>query len=387
MIERTIFIQPRDPAIFRDGKPFNQGLPARSVDWPQPSAIIGAIRTRLGRNAGYDAAAVQRLLRIEHIGPFLAARNREGYTLAFPAPADVVVFEAQKDRLGHRQLELCPLRPARLNADEGMDLPREPQGLHPVLGGREEKPAAGPPFWTAAATLDWLKEPDASSRFHAVEDLGFSSLPRQRRIHLEIESARQAARKGALFSTEGLEFPERVRHFEEDGERWEEPEPRICSRIRYEDADDWPGLEALAPVGGERRLASWSEGGIEWPDAPDWLAGKALVRLQLITPGYFGGGWIPNWLFGGHPPGIEDLELSLIAAAIPRAVAHSGWDFTKKGGHSQKATRFLAPAGSVYFCEVRLGDPRRLWMRSICDDDQAGRDGFGLVLCGVWQWQ
>ena len=386
MTERTLFIQPRDPAIFRDGKPFTQGLPARSVDWPLPSAIIGAIRTRLGRNTGYRADAVNRLLHIEHFGPFLAARGPQGLALAFPAPADAVAFEARKTPQGRRQLELCPLRPARLKAGEGVDLPREPEDLHPLLGGRDQKPTGSPPFWSASATLDWLKDPDSSPRFSAVEGLGFSALPRQRRIHLEIESATQAARKGALFATEGLEFSDRVRIAEEDSERWEDLEPKICSRIRYQEGEDWPAFESLAPLGGERRMANWSETGVDWPGPPDWLAGQTLVRLQLITPGYFDAGWIPNWLLNGHPPGIDDMQLKLIAAAVPRAVAHSGWDFTKKGANSQKATRFLAPAGSVYFCELK-GDPRRLWMRSICDNPQAGRDGFGLVLCGVWQWR
>jgi CRISPR-associated protein Cmr3 len=177
-----------------------------------------------------------------------------------------------------------------------------------------------------------------------------------------------------LFSTEGLEFLERG----------------ICSRIRYRDDEVWAGLEALAPLGGERRLAYWSEPAINWPAPPDWLADEKLLRLQLITPGYFEKGWKPGWLQEGTPPGLDGLKLKLVAAAVPRAVAHSGWDLTKRGKNGQKATRFLAPAGSVYFCEVEAGDPRRLWMRSISDDfedGQARRDGFGLVLCGRWQWR
>jgi CRISPR/Cas system CMR-associated protein Cmr3 (group 5 of RAMP superfamily) len=116
------------------------------------------------------------------------------------------------------------------------------------------------------------------------------------------------------------------------------------------------------------------------------------VRLQLVTPAYFKGGWKPDWMASGHPPGVDGVEVKLLAAAVPRPTAHSGWDLTKRGANGQKATRFLAPAGSVYFCEVK-GDARKLWMRPISDDDQSRRDdqwrrdGFGLVLCGVWQWR
>lgn len=368
-MERNILIQPRDPVIFRDGKPFTQGLPARSTDWPLPSAVIGPIRTRLGRNTSYDDATVKRLKLIEHVGPFMAARAEGGYTLTFPKPADVVAFTARDDAQGRRQLELCPLRPVELPAGDGMDWPED--GLVPVLGGRGEKATAAPPFWSAASTLEWLAEGGSASTFRAAADLGFGALFRQRRIHLEIETGTQAAKKGMLFSTEGLEFLERG----------------ICSRIRYDDGEQWAGLEPLAPLGGERRLAYWSEPAIDWPAAPDWLAGEKLLRLQLITPGYFEKGWKPGWLQDGTPPGLAGLKLKLVAAAVPRAVAHSGWDLTKPGKHGQKATRFLAPAGSVYFCQVEAGDPRRLWMRSICDDEQARRDGFGLVMCGRWQWR
>ena len=120
MIERTLMMQPRDPAIFRDGKPFTLGLPARSMPWPMPSAIVGAIRTRLGRLTEYDPATVERLKRIEHFGPFLAARKDGKHTLAFAAPADVVCFGPRDGKL-----ELCPLRPEKLAEHEGMDLPAD----------------------------------------------------------------------------------------------------------------------------------------------------------------------------------------------------------------------------------------------------------------------
>ena len=48
MTERTLLIEPRDPVIFRDGKPFALGLSARSIGFPMPSTVIGAIRTRCG---------------------------------------------------------------------------------------------------------------------------------------------------------------------------------------------------------------------------------------------------------------------------------------------------------------------------------------------------
>lgn len=378
-MERTLIIQPRDPAIFRDGKPFTLGLPARSTPWPTPSAVIGAIRTRLGRLTRYDKDTVARLKLIEHCGPFLASPQGDAYTLAFPAPADVVAFAAKKG-----ELELCAVRPEKLRDGEGTDL----EDMPPLLGGRDTKPVELPPFWTAAATMAWLEKRGDQPVFRQKADAGLGVRARQKRIHVKIEAATQAAEKSMLFATEGLEFSDHERVWEEKENDWKftEPRPRICSRIRYGDSEEWAALERLAPIGGERRLAYWREEKIDWPAAPERLANEKLVRLQLATPGCFEEGWKPGWLAHGRPPGTEGLEVTLVAAAVPRAVPLSGWDLTKPGKNSQKATRFLAPAGSVYFCEVK-GDPRQLWLKSISDDEQDRRDGFGLVLCGVWQWR
>jgi CRISPR-associated protein Cmr3 len=362
-MERTLLIQPRDPAIFRDGKPFTAGAPARSIPWPMPSAVIGAIRTRLGRLTNYDDETIRRLRKIEQCGPFLAVKTDGTRALTFPAPADAVAFATEDG-----QLEICPMRPETLADGEGMDTP---DGLRPVLGGHDRKRTEMPPFWLAKWTMEWLAAGGRGAVRRSPVDVGLSHLSRQRRIHVKIEAGLQTAEKGMLFGTEGLEFEDNA----------------ICSRIRYGDDEEWAPLERLAPLGAERRLAYWWEQTMDWPAAPEWLAESRLVRLQLVTPGCFDEGWKPKWMARGTPPGLDGLELALVGAAVPRAAALSGWDLTKRGKHGEKATRFLAPAGSVYFCEVKRGDPRRLWLRSIADQEQDRRDGFGLVLCGVWQWR
>jgi CRISPR-associated protein Cmr3 len=367
----SILIEPRDPLIFRDARPAEASLPIRSLDWPLPSSVIGAIRTRLGRLTGYDAEAVERLKSIEHIGPVLAIRKNDEWELAFPAPADALLFA------GEGGTEVVRLRPRPLNAtaNEGCDVPR---GLAPLFGAREQKTTQGPPFWTACATRDWLagKTPEARS-------LGPDKFVRQRRIHLEIEPTTFAAKEGRLFTTEGLEFTLK----DADGGK---QSAAICSQIRTTDST-WAPLEALAPLGGERRLAYWSEPDIQWPEPPPELAATELIRLQLITPAAFEDGWKPGWLNDanrGSPPEHPDLILELVGAAAQRAVPHSGWDLTKPARRAQKPARFLAPAGSVYFFKAsRKIDARPLWLRSICDDPQDRRDGFGVVLCGGWKWQ
>jgi CRISPR-associated protein Cmr3 len=391
----NILIEPRDPLIFRDARPAEASLPIRSLDWPLPSSVIGAIRTRLGRLTGYDAEAIERLKIIEHVGPLLAIRKNDGWELAFPAPADAVLFP------GISGAEVVSLRPRAIDAtaNEGCDIPH---GLSPLFGSRDLKPLPGPRFWTSCATLEWLADrtPDAKRlgpRFSAAAEIldwlvnpvpeakprGRVNFLRQRRIHLEIEPKTFAAKEGRLFTTEGLEFA----WIDDDGET---QSGAICSQIRTTD-NTWAPLEALAPLGGERRLAYWSEPDIQWPEPPPELASADLIRLQLITPAAFENGWKPGWLNDancGSPPEHPDLILELVSAAVPRPVPHSGWDLTKPARKAQKPARFLAPAGSVYFFKAsRKIDARPLWLRSICDDPQDRRDGFGVVLCGGWKWQ
>jgi len=194
--------------------------------------------------------------------------------------------------------------------------------------------------------------------------------------------------EGRLFRTVSREFD-----FDTEFRREERREKRrvsracaIFSRIEAEDGD-WSRTEGAGPMGGEQRLAVWEAAEDLLPPAPDSLSAAKKIRLQLVTPGAFDNGWRPAWVDGGEPPGCAGLRLNLISAAIKRPVALSGFDLAKAGMSRWRATRLLAPAGSVYFFEVEAGDPRTLWLQSICDKPQCRRDGFGLVLVGEWAWQ
>jgi CRISPR-associated protein Cmr3 len=141
-------------------------------------------------------------------------------------------------------------------------------------------------------------------------------------------------------------------------------------------------LPSLGLIGGEGRITAMNERTAPpLPPCPEKVKNARRVRLILATPGFFSGGWRPGWLTaqGGSPPGFPNVRLKLIAAAVPRSVPISGWDYAKR---EPKPSRLLAPAGSVYFCEAE-GDASCLWLKSICGD-QAARDGFGIVALGVW---
>ena len=84
----------------------------------------------------------------------------------------------------------------------------------------------------------------------------------------------------------------------------------------------------------------------------------------------------------GAPPVQPNLKMRLHAAAVPRLTPLSGWDLEVG---VPKGTRFLAPAGSVYFFDEVVGRrPGDLWMQPVSDGVQERLDGFGLAICGGW---
>ena len=160
-------------------------------------------------------------------------------------------------------------------------------------------------------------------------------------------------------------------------------------------------VDLAFPTGGERRLAYWkradlSEHAAAWQcpnrirdtlSQPPETGTKQRVRLMLASPAPFDAGWRPGWLDGKHEvPAGTGVVLKLVGACVPRWKAISGWSL-EKGKFGAKPVRRLAPAGSVYFCEVQEGDPSKLasrWLESVCDREADMREGFGLALWGTW---
>ena len=385
-MKRSLLLLPRDPMMFRDGKPFDAGLGARSIGWPMPSTIAGSIRTRLWGDREFNQQAVDRLREVHHTGPFLAALGEDGrWDVAFPAPADAAVYSS-----GRGAFQIVPLRPTAAGAygeGTGCDLPA---GLHPLVGAQAKKAAEDAPmFWTAESSLEWLEKTDFSSWLRTGEVVGYDRLPGQSRLHVQMELDRRNAAEGMLYRTASLEFDfdTEFRHHKEK-RRKQRPAKAlgIFSQVQA-DGDDWASTDGAGPLGGEQRTAVWSQTENLLPRAPEGLKDLKRVRVQLLTPGVFTKGWKPGWAEGGEPPGCEGLKLKLVAAAVGRRLAVSGFDMTLKEEKRYRPTRFLVPAGSVYFFEVERGDPAQLWLRPVSDGEPEQKDGFGIALTGGWEWR
>ncbi|MFN8525419.1 MAG: type III-B CRISPR module-associated Cmr3 family protein [Chloroflexota bacterium] len=392
--QHALLIQPRDPMVFRDARPFSNdpGARADTLAWPLPQTVAGAVRTHVGTCLDWDwrAGGPEQARALAVHGPLLSSLRdgTAGWEAYLPAPLDAVIH------LDHEGQEaVLHLRPgADLSSESGTDLPA---GLLPVDVTDDVKPSPQRPWWSAAALDAWLRDRDGP--LPASEER-LAGPPRETRVHVGIDPTTLTSREGMLFATTGLAFGESVSPGPGSPGKTGERQPALALLCRAASPGDWQPRPAFIALGGERRMARLQPSAAAWPVPSAQLAAAlgagSRLRMVLATPGIFRGGWRPGWLdpasLSGAPPGATGLRLKLVGAAVGRRVPVSGWDLTANDGRgAPRAVRYAAPAGSVYFLQVEAGTLdaatlEQLWLRPMSDDDQDGRDGYGLATWGVW---
>jgi len=321
MIMPTWIIEPRDPLIVRDGRPFGPqpGARAVSLGFPFPSTTAGGLRTRAGSNtAGYFDAKPEDVKGIAVQGPLLIELDMSGQIIEWltPAPADALLLTGRTDNRTERR-RLVPLRRFEGATTDG------PIGLSlvglPTPDPR--KPVAKPPrFWHWDVFERWLTDPPLRDE-QVLASLGHDGPRAERRMHVSIDPTTRANVREALFQTSGLEF---TRCGSED-------ELGTARRLALAVCSDTPKVtNGLAPLGGERRLVAWRESARGLPACPEdvrrQVSKQGCCRIILLTPAYFKEGSRPTWL---RAP-LVGVTPELKAAAMPRAHVVSGWDFEKK---------------------------------------------------------
>jgi CRISPR-associated protein Cmr3 len=394
----TLELRPRDPILVRDARPFSADPGARAVtlEWPLPATVVGALRTHIGNAVGVDWSADGGRALVREIavqGPFLLRRGSDGRReVYFPAPRDAVLYRDDENVL--RALRLRPIARDVLPASAGSDLW---PGLQPVRVTQEVKPTPEAAFWPARDVVAWL----ADGRSVSPPRHAHGRLPVDVRTHVAIQPDTLTSVAGALFSTEALAFDPR------GGAGDDAPNAAmICRAIGA--PPSWRPAPAFLRLGGEgRQVALVPTRDDLWP-RPDpalvrALTGATRLRLLLATPALFARawpappaapappGWLPEWLdpqtLAGKPPRWPGPAWTLASAVVGRRLALSGWDTRTR---TPKRTRYAVPAGSVYFFELpaplTADQARALWLLPVSDRAYDRRNGFGLVLPGVWEW-
>ncbi len=380
-------IEPRDPLIVRDGRPFgpNPGARSRSLDFPYPSTVAGGLRTRAGQdgNGRFDLNLIPQVKQIGIRGPLLAEldNNDEPGWLA-PAPGDALLLKDNDtgDVYRHR------LQPLAMD-DSLSNLPKEPKELAWPVGLPEPDPNKpykdAPRYWYWEKFKEWLTTTPTKAAKVTAAELGHNGPGKEWRVHVAIDPKSLTGIDGALFATGGLEFWQRP----SGDERRLSEVKRLGLAAAVENLNGLTIDEGFAPWGGERRTMRWRKSESVLPQVPNGLA-KAIAqtgacRLILLTPACFNEGWRPEWLLETHHGATPELK----AAVVGKPQTVSGWDFEKR---EAKPTRRLAPAGSVYFLKLK-GDTaarqawvEKMWLTNVSDAADDRLAGFGLTGIGVW---
>jgi len=389
-------LTPHDPLIARDGRPFGagQGNRMRGLPWPLPSVVAGSFRTALVKAGMGDFSGdmPQRVMQIAVAGVLPTA----GAKLYLPAPNDCV-WDEKTDQIQR-------VRPIELQKDEGVDFPKEVEGLWPIRLTEKQakedfKAKSIPAWWPVERLTDWLttKETSLSSNWF---DNSFLGHPIQEiRDHVCLDPDRGAAAEGQIFATAGLNVTHLPRFYINGSE--EEKQSKTCknrvaeitltARVTIPDTgfDHVNTLDIWHPLGGERRMVHWKKADSDLWACPEGInsaiRSTTEVRMVLATPAIFAKGWKPGWLTNGLQGELHGVKLRLVGVSNGRWKAVSGWSLAPPRG--PKPIRRMVPAGSVYFFKCEKGAAAKLadlWLQPVSDDEQDRRDGFGLAVWGIW---
>lgn len=422
-MKRRLQVQPLDPIMVRDGRPFDKipGIRAHTLGEVTPSVLARTVRTMLAKQRQVQYGSLSPLNYFSKT-PVLGPLYRWRGSLYYPIPQDIELYEDNNGRIGVHNV--TPVNPASIQNrgygafGVGADGRLEDKLWLPLGAGKSKAlknaPAYVSDIWMRRWLMGSLSEQEAASQIEewlegikahankfadciegahdAMQEAPsfLPAFPRQERTHTQIDEHSRTAQDEHLYSTESLVFP--------DGLTME-------AQVDLDAGEQgWTGeLSQLHTLGGERRLAHFSEAADEatpW-DCPDdikqCLKGAGYVRMVLATSAFFRKGWQPGWLNEHLESQLlwnTGVKLKLLWACIPRWQPVSGWSYSKQKGLNEKAIRRMVPAGSVYFFQVMEGDASRLaetcWLRSVSDANRRKgpldkEDGFGLALWGKWE--
>jgi len=372
-MSQWVFIEASDVWLFRDNKPFSaqQNFVAQGQFPPTPMTIQGAVRTHflenmlpsegrswddyrhgnvsssiiqtVGLPAFNGQPAIQGALHIT--GPFVARLNSNGTVeRLLRAPLDLLALKSEKTNPETYDYKV-------LTPVTEYDFATEPpfNGWCPLEGGGHGyKEAQG---WLSESDfINYLKG-NVSEVKHLADEEVFTH---ENRVGLALDYNRRAHIESMFYQAEFV---------------------RPCDQVGlliHVDHPIFTGSGYLS-LGGESRSGHFQ---VVNNIHPLPQTGRGKVRIVLLTPAYFTGGWAPenhDW-----SPWVGDG--ALVSAAVGKPHAISGWDMAAR---RPKPLRHYVPAGSVFFFENAdvKGIPFTETPHSSPDH---GAMGFGTFAVGLW---
>lgn len=405
-------IEPHDPLIFRDGRPFSvkPGIIAHSLPFPFPATTAGGVRTQAGLNEQgvfvvTSNEQLEALKKLKVRGPFLvqmrshdekqAEEEKEALDWFVPAPADAWLLKSDEEAVPQIKARVKLLVPVNTN-DALTDLEGfcQEKKIEPVLQlvGMQQwvsgKPVEKPPhYWRWDVFCQWLLSPGEKD-IYTWSDLGIMGPMQEQRVHVSMDGANHQGKDGALFATRGMEF---VAFNDKEG--LSQASPLALALVMEANAQPTP-REGFTSFGAERRVVRWRKYTSRALACPSDLIDKIVVdeqkrwpcRMILLTPACFDRGFYPTSLLQEQ----DGVRPTLKAIAVQRPEVISGWDMVKR---KEKKSRRLAPAGTVFFLELE-GEQEKVkawvkkhWLQCVSDQEPDCNDGFGVAVIGTWDRQ
>lgn len=390
---KTIFLEPLDVWVFRDGRPFSAGEDhhAKSVFPPSPFTVQGALRSKvlvencgnLDKYAERDGgpacpkcgSALECPLREEvgspgNPGPFRlryvlpAYQINSSLTTYFPLPRHVVRVKGKTS--WHF---LCP--------QQGAEVTGLPAGLRP-LGVAGAEPVEHLEGWVDAPTLQTLLEGEILQGLDPIRTRGENGiLVEEPKVGIGLQRGRRTAQSGQFFIVDALRLQD----------DW-------GLAISFTGLPSLP-VQGFLDIGGEGRAGHYQTiSDIQWPALPaEHIGRERRFLLYFVSPALFGSDtarwtWKPSFLgdqLTGTLPGAK-TRVRLVAAAIGSPLRVSGWELGRGGrGGQPRPMRPAVPAGSVYFFELIDGPGGDVFsVHGQTMTDWGAEFGFGLALVGRW---
>ena len=352
-----VFIEPLDVWMFRDSKPFSAGQNffARSLFPPQPGTMQGVIRSHYLERTGTDFRAYaagslntdvgtpSSMGELRITGPFVARRANGKLTRYLPLPLDV---------MGGEML----LSPAQ-SFDYQTNAPFE--SWRPLIrhGKAELKKETGEETWLDEGSFQvYLKGDMQKVKLTPARDL----YQREERTGLGMDHGRRAHAQSMFYRAEF------VRPCEDVG---------LLVGLTVEVFNQPTGTLG---IGGEGRSGRYEV--LKNYALPDSAVKVDRVKIVLLTPAWFSGGWQPA--SGGWSRWVGK-DARLVSLALGKPLALSGWDLANG---RPKPLRHFVPAGSVFFFENAQLTGQAFTESPEGDADYYGAMGYGAYAAGAWNY-
>ncbi|MCK5720857.1 MAG: type III-B CRISPR module-associated protein Cmr3 [Thiomargarita sp.] len=376
MLKQWCFSQ-LDTWFFKEARPFDSvgATQLGTILLPPPArTIAGAIRTLIGETQNVDwkefnknhklaeeIGCSDNLGKLQLTGPYLLLDGERLY----PVPLIILEgikkgkFKSKKTGKQIEEKDFVCLRPGK-SVECDLGTVRLPEKAKKLEGAKPIEDA-----WLTKANFERVLNGEYPKNIIYNKNL----FTIENRVGIALDTNARITKEHQLYQNQHI----RIHH---------EKKLQIGMQVGGIEENYHPNERDLINFGGEGRLAEVSieieNNKLETPV----VKGNKHIFLTLLTAADLGNTWLPNKSFeqkdGFWQGEIKGVELKIISAVLGKSIREGGWDLVK--GKSRPVIS-LVPTGSIWFCEVIKGDPKKLHGEKIGKDTELGR---GELAVGKW---